>query len=92
MYCILLGENGGTIASTKTLVQFSRIRPDPSGEILSGYEDVVSSGQDCYTTWVKTDPDVKLERYMVDVQKAVAEYREAALRRQESTTQEYLFL
>ena len=28
---------------------------------------------------------------MVDVQKAVAEYREAAVRRQESTTQEYFF-
>ena len=31
--------------------------PFPSGEILSGYEDVVSSGQDSYTTWVKTDLD-----------------------------------
>ena len=65
--------------------------PYPSGEILSGHEDVVSSSQDCYTTWVKTDPDATLERHMVHVQKAVAEYREAAVRRQESTTREYFF-
>ena len=65
--------------------------PYPSEEILSGYEDVVSSSQDLYTTWVKTDPDVTLERHMVDIQKAVADYREAAARRQESTTQEYFF-
>ena len=32
--------------------------PFPSGEILSGYEDVVSSSQDHHTTWVKTDHDV----------------------------------
>ena len=42
-----------------------------------------------YTAWVKTDPDVTFERHMVDVQKAVAEHREATVRRQESTTQEY---
>ena len=54
--------------------------PFPSEEILSGYEDVVSSSQDRYTTWVKTDPDVTLERHMVDTQKAVADYREAAAR------------
>lgn len=65
--------------------------PVPSEEILSGHEDVVSSSQDRYTTWVKTDPDVTLERQMVDIQKAVADYREAAARRQESTTQEYFF-
>ena len=65
--------------------------PFSSEEILSGYEDVVSSSQDLYTTWVKTDPDVTSERHMVDIQKAVADYREAAARRQEPTTQEYFF-
>ena len=49
--------------------------PYPSEEILSGCEDVVSPGQDRYTTWVKADPDVTLDRHMVDVQKAVADYR-----------------
>ena len=62
-----------------------------SGEILSGCEDVVSSSQDRYTAWVKAEPDVTLERHVVDVQKAVAGYREAVVRRQESTTQEYFF-
>ena len=65
--------------------------PFASGEILSGYEDVVSSGQHRYTTWVKTAPNVTLERHVVDAQKAVAEYREAAARRQESKSQEYFF-
>ena len=57
--------------------------PYRSGEILSGCEDVVSSSQDRYTAWVKAEPDVTLERHVVDVQKAVAEYREAVVRRQE---------
>ena len=65
--------------------------PYPSEEILSGYDDVVSSSQDLYTKWVKTDTGVTLERHMVDIQKAVADFREAAARRQESTTQEYFF-
>ena len=55
--------------------------PYPSGEILSDHEDVVSSSQDRYTTWVKTDPDATLERHMVHVQKTVAEFREAFERR-----------
>ena len=41
-----------------------------------------------YTTWVKTDPDVTLERHMVDVQKAVAEFREASARRHDTSSQE----
>ena len=65
--------------------------PFPSEEILSGYEDVVSSRQDQYTTWVKTDPDVTSERHMVDVQKAVAEFREASARRHDTSSQEYHF-
>ena len=63
--------------------------PFPSEFILSGCEEVVSSSQDRYTTWVNTDPDVTLERHIVDIQKAVADDREAAARRQESTTQEH---
>ena len=79
--CIVAGENGGTIASSKNVgaISFTRSSsipflndwslPFPSGETLSGYEDVVSSCQDRYTTWVQTDPDVTSERHMVDVQK-----------------------
>ena len=43
--------------------------PFPSGEILSGYEDVVSSGQDSYTTWVKTDPGFSHEFFDTNVPK-----------------------
>ena len=95
-------ENGGTIASSKTQVQFhlpkqlsplhERLElPFPSEEILSGYEDVVSSGTDQFTTWVKTHPDVTSVRHMVDVQKAVAEFREASERRHDTSSQEYHF-
>ena len=45
-------------------------------EILSGFEDIVSSGTDQFTAWVKTDPDATLVRHMVDVHKTVAEFRE----------------
>ena len=63
--------------------------PYPSGEILSDHEDVVSSSQDCYTTWVKTDPDATLVRHVVDVQKAVAEFCEASERRHIASSQVY---
>ena len=65
--------------------------PFPSEEILSGYEDVVSSGTDQFTTWVKTHPDVTSVRHMVDVQKAGAEFREASERRHDTSSQEYHF-
>ena len=57
-----------------------------SEEILSGYEDVVSSSKEQFTTWVKTDPDV-----VVGVQKSVAEFREASARRHDTSSQEYRF-
>ena len=46
------------------------VLPIPSEEILSGFEDIVSSSTDQFTTWVKTDPDATLVRRMVDVQKS----------------------
>ena len=63
-------QNVGAIFHPKQLSPFlERLElPFPSGEILWGYEDV-SSGQDRYTTWVKTDRDVTSERHMVDVEK-----------------------
>ena len=63
--------------------------PFPIDEILSGCEDIVSSGTDQFTTWVKTDPDATSVRHMVDVQKAVAEFREASDRRHIASPQAY---
>ena len=60
--------------------------PRPSEEILSGFEDIVSSGADHFTTYVKTDPDATEVRHMVDVHKAVADFREASERRLRSST------
>ena len=39
--------------------------PHPDDEILSGYEEAVSSIRDGYTAWVKVDPAATLERHLV---------------------------
>ena len=52
--------------------------PFSSDEIMSGYEDSVSSGTDQFTAWVKMDPHEVLVHHMVDVQKATADFREAS--------------
>ena len=60
-------------------------------EILSGYEEHVSFIRDRFTSWVKADPITTLERHVVDVRKALAEYREASARRHDTPAQEYYF-
>ena len=65
--------------------------PFPSAEILSGFEDIVSSGTDQFTAWVETDPDATLVRHMVDVQEATADFREASERRHDTSSQAYRF-
>ena len=52
--------------------------PFSSEEILSGFKDIVSSGTDQITARVKTDPHATLVRHVVDVQKTVADFREAS--------------
>ena len=44
-----------------------------------------------FTTWVKAEPNTTLERHVVDVRKALAEYREASARRHDTLAQEYYF-
>ena len=58
-----------------------------SDEILSGYEDIVSSVTDQFTAWVKKDPHDTLVHHMVDVQKATADFREASERRLATSSQ-----
>ena len=65
--------------------------PYPDEEILSGSEEDVSFIRDGHTTWVKADPNDTLERHMVDVRKALAEYREASVRRHHTSGQVYFF-
>ena len=61
--------------------------PFSSEEILSGFEEIVSSGTDQFTAWVKTDPHATLVRHMVDVQKATADFCEASERRHDTPSQ-----
>ena len=61
--------------------------PLPKEEILSGCEDIVSSCTDLYTTCRKTDPETILVRHMVDIKNAVAQFREASERRQDTAYQ-----
>ena len=96
------GKIGGTIASPKARVQFihpkklspfpERLKlPYPDEEILSGYEEDVSFIQDGFTTWVQADFNTILERHVVDVREALAEYREASVRRHDTSAQQYYF-
>ena len=61
--------------------------PFSNDEILCGYEDIVSSGTDHFTAWVKMDPHEVLVHHMVDVQKATADFREASERRPATSSQ-----
>ena len=44
----------------------SLISPYPEEEILSGYEEDVSSIRDGFSAWVTTDPENTLRRHIVD--------------------------
>ena len=55
--------------------------PFSNDEILCGYEDIVSSGTDHFTAWLKVSPHEILVQHMVDIQKATADSREASERR-----------
>ena len=61
--------------------------PFSSDEILSGYEDIVSSGTVQFTAWVNTGPHATLVRHMVDVQTATAGFREASEMRHDTPSQ-----
>ena len=55
--------------------------PFSNDEILCGYEEIVSSGTDHFTAWVKMSPHEVLVQHVVDFQKATADFREASERR-----------
>ena len=58
-----------------------------SDEILSGFEEIVSSGTDQFTAWVKIDPHDTLVHHMVDVLKATADFRVGSERRHDASSQ-----
>ena len=58
-----------------------------SDEILSGSEQIVSSGTDQFTASVKTDPHDTLVHHMVDVEKAITDFREESERRNDASSQ-----
>ena len=55
--------------------------PFSNEEILSGYEEIVSSGTDHFTAWVKMTHHEVLVQHMVDIHTARAEFREASERK-----------
>ena len=57
--------------------------------ILSGYEDLVSSGSDQFTMWDKMSPQEILAEHVVDIHKVVADFRDAFERIQSSPSQSY---
>ena len=58
-------------------------------EILSGYEEDVSSIRDGFSAWVKTDPETILMRHVVDANGFYPAFREAPARRHEPFSQEH---
>ena len=57
--------------------------------ILSGYEDLVSSGSDQFTMWRKLSHQEILAEHVVDIHKVVADFRDAFERIQSSSSQSY---
>ena len=53
------------------------VLPYPYSEILSRYEEDVSSIRDDFTAWVKSDPETILQRHVVDSKGIYLAYREA---------------
>ena len=65
--------------------------PYPDAEILSGYEEDVSSIRDGFSAWVKSDPETILHRHIVDAKGANPAFREAPGRKHSRSKQEYRF-
>ena len=51
--------------------------PFSSDDILSGYEDLVSSGSDHFTMWGKMSPGEVLADHVVDIHRITADFRDA---------------
>ena len=78
-HCLLYGHGpDATSFIQESSVHFLNALPFSNDEILSGYEDIVSSGTDQFSEWVKMDPHEVLLHHMVDVQRATADFREAS--------------
>ena len=89
-HCLLYGHGpNSTSFITDNSVPFLNAWncPFSHGEILSGYEDIVSSGTDQFTAWVKMSPHEVLVQHMVDIQRATADLRETSERRPATSTQ-----
>ena len=65
--------------------------PYPDEEILSGYEEDVSSIRDGFSPWVKADPETILKRHLVDAKGANPAFREAPARKHSPSNEEYRF-
>ena len=97
---VFLGTFGHTIAPKKKRV-CNCTRPKQFGtfpkrlifpyQILSGYEEDVSSIRDGFSAWVKTDPEVTLRRHVVDAKRANQAFREAPVRKHSPFCQERRF-
>ena len=65
--------------------------PRPDDQILSGYNEDVSSKRDGYTPWGISDPDSTLVRHLACAGSAKAVYRDAHDRRHSSPKPEFRF-
>ena len=65
--------------------------PYPCSEILSGYEEDVSSVRDGLTAWIKSDLETILTRHVVDSKGIYPAYREAPARKHSPSSSCYRF-
>ena len=66
-------------------------QPNPDAEILSVYEEDVSSMRDRFSAWVKSHPETKLHRHIVDAKGANPAFREVPVRKHSPSKEEYSF-
>ena len=71
-------RTAGTTASIAAATTCVRLElPFSCDALLSGYEDLVSSGSDHFTMWGKMSPQKILAEHVVDIHKVVADFHDA---------------
>ena len=65
--------------------------PYPYSEILSGFEEDLSSTRDGFTAWVESDLETILNRHVVDSRSIYPAYREAPARKHSPSSSGYHF-
>ena len=86
-HCLRCGHDLNVISQQLSPFPERLELPFSSDAILSGYEDLVSSGSDHFTLWSKMSPHEILAEHVVDIHKVVEDFRDAFERNQFSSSE-----